>query len=241
LVRAAGLRMPKRGFSAMHSLFMQRLRLRLRGLEPRPASGSVRHDVLRHIDVCLLVGKGLSMLEPLHGAEFQTRALRLSLETGDPKRVALALGLEAAFQSVAGYRVRRRVDRLLEHSERLSCNLDDTHLSAYLRFLRGVTHYLRGEWRTALDHCRRAEALFRERCVNVWWEVDQSASYAIWNLCYLGELGEAAARVQPLLNEASERGDRLLVNQLLTGITVLIPLSQGVDPEQVRRDLVAGV
>jgi len=241
LVRAVGLRMPKRGVYAVLSLLMQRLRLRLGGLAFRPAKQPARENVLRQIDVCLVVGKGLAMLEPIRGAEFQTRALRLSLETGDPKRVALGLGLGAAFEAVAGHRARRRVDGLLDQSERLASGLDDVRLSAYLRFLRGVTHYLRGEWRISLEHCRQAESWFRERCVNVWWEIDQSASYMIWNLCYLGQLGEAATLVRPLLKEAGERGDRLLTSQLLTGITVLVPLSQGGDPEQVRRDLVSGV
>jgi hypothetical protein len=44
-----------------------------------------------------------------------------------------------------------------------------------------------------------------------------------------------------LLEEAGERGDRHLISQLLTGMNVLIPLSQNQDPEQVRHELVTRV
>lgn len=242
LVRAVGLRMPKRGAHAVMSLFLQRLRLWLRGIGYRGrARRQARETTLRQIDVCLVVGKGLSMIEPIRGAEFQTRALRLALGTGDPKRLAIALALEAPLEAASGLKARRRVDRLLEQSELLTTELNDVQLFAYSRFLRGAAHYLFGELSASLSDCREAESLFRERCINVWWEIDQSASYAIWNLCYLGRLGEAATRVRPLLKEASERGDRLLMSQLLTGITVLVPLSQNDDPEQVRQELLSGV
>jgi hypothetical protein len=241
LVQEVGLRMPPQGSSAVVSLLAERIRLRVRGLTYRQPKNVPSDYALRQIDVCLLVGKGLGMIEPIRGALFQSRALRLSLATGDRKRVALALGLEAAFESAEGSKTRHRVNRLLDGAEHLASELDDVRLSAYLRFLRGVTHYLRGEWSLALRHCRAAELLFRERCVNVWWEIDQSVSYGVWTQCYLGHLGEAAMRVRPLLEEARERGDRLLVSQLLTGITVLVPLSQDEHPEDVRARLVSGV
>lgn len=241
LVRAVGLHMPKEGAFAVISLLRQRLRLWWRGLRYRRAKGPVGEASLNRIDVCLLVGKGLGMIDPIRGAEFQTRALRLALETGDGRRVAIALATEAALEGTAGDRARQRVDRLLDQSEKLGAELQDIRISAYARFMRGVTHYLRGEWRTALTHCVRAESLFRERCVNVWWEIDQSTSFALWSLCYLGHLGEAAERVPALLTEARGRGDRILVSQLLTGHTVLVRLSQDEEPQRVRDDLISGV
>jgi hypothetical protein len=66
-------------------------------------------------------------------------------------------------------------------------------------------------------------------------------SFICWNLSYLGLLGEASAYLRPALKEAGERGDRLLISQLLSGMNVLIPLSQSEDPEQVRDDLVRKV
>jgi tetratricopeptide (TPR) repeat protein len=241
LVQAVGLRMPRRGTSALTSLFVERVRLRARGLGYRRPRGSSREEILRQIDVCLVVGKGLAMIEPIRVMEFQSRALRLALTAGDPKRVSIALALEAAFEGSAGHAAKKRVDRLLDESERLASDLEDVRISAYSRLMRGVAHYLRCEWSAALRHCRQAESLFREGCLNVWWEIDQSVSFVCWSLSYLGSLGEAATYLRPLLKEAGERGDRLLTSQLLTGMNVLIPLSQNEDPEQVRNELVTKV
>jgi tetratricopeptide (TPR) repeat protein len=241
LVRAVGVRLPERGASALASLLFERLRLRVRALPYRHPVGAAREEMLRQVDVCLVVGKGLAMIEPLRAMEFQSRALRLALTSGDPKRIAIGLALEAAFEGADGHTARRRVDKLLGESEKLATDLQDVRISAYTRFIRGSVHYLRGEWEVSLRHCREAESQFREQCVNVWWEIDQAVSFVCWNLSYQGRFGEAAAYVRPLLKEAAERGDRHLIGQLLTGMNVLIPLSQNQDAEQVRHELVTRV
>jgi serine/threonine protein kinase len=241
LVRAVGLPMPKQGLRAVVALQVERLRLWARGLRRIPAPRDVPAEELRRLDVCLTVGRGLSMIEPIRGAKFQTRACRLALASGDRKRIALTLALEAALEATAGYRARHRVARLLQRSDQLSAHLDDVRISAHTRLLRGVTQYLQGEWTAALDCCTEAEVLLRERCRNAWWEIDQSASFAMWTLNHLGRIGEAARRRGPLLKEASERGDRLFRSQIMTGNNVLVPLSQGEDPERVRAELVDAV
>ena len=207
-------------------------------LATAPADGAVRDQ---RFEVCLLVGRGLSMIEPIRGAEFQTRACRLAIRSGDPTRVAIAFGLEAALEAAAGSRARSRVEQLLDRSQWLAMQIDDPHVLANTRLMRGATHYLRGEWLETLRHCPEAEALFRERCVNVWWEIDRCVSFAMWTLGQLGRLGEAAARRPLLLKEAAERGDRILRSQLLTGNNVLTPLSQREDPVQIREELMAAV
>jgi tetratricopeptide (TPR) repeat protein len=241
LVQAVGVRLPERGASALASLLFERFRLRAHAFPFRRPVGAAREAMLRQVDVCLVVGKGLAMIEPLRAMEFQSRALRLALTSGDPKRISIGLALEAAFEGSAGHTATRRVNRLIGESEKLAADLKDVRISAYTRFIRGSVHYLRGEWLDSLRHCREAESLFRERCVNVWWEIDQSVSFVCWNLSYLGRFGEAAAYIRPLLKEAGERADRHLISQLLTGMNVLIPLSQNQEPEQVRHELVTRV
>lgn len=241
LVRSVGLRMPRRGASALLSMLVERFRLRARRLAYRPRRRPARNEILRRIDVCQVVGRGLAMTEPFRGMEFQSRALRLALDVGDPQRVAMALSFEAAFEGCDGHPARKRVERLLNESERLAAELHDPRITGHIRFTRGVTHYLRSEFNASLVHCRAAESILRDGCINVWWEIDQAVSFTCWNLSYLGQLGEASAYLRPALKEAGERGDRLLISQLLTGMNVLIPLSQNEDPEQVRRELVTRV
>ena len=71
---------PRRAF---WSLVGQRLRLRLRGLgyRPREASAVPAAD-LRTLDVCLSAALGLSMVDPIQGAYFQSRSLLLALRLG---------------------------------------------------------------------------------------------------------------------------------------------------------------
>ena len=206
LLRGVGLTMPRQGAPAVVALALQRLLLRTSALWPITASSPLSEAAARRLDVCLVVGRGLSMIEPIRGAGFQTRACRMALRTGQPRRVAVALSLEAALEAAAGHKPRSEWTGLLDRSEQLAQQLDDLPILAYSRFLRGVTHYLRADWNTSLKYCREAETLLRERCINVWWEVDQSASFGIWNLCYLGQIAEAAVRLAPLLKEAERPG-----------------------------------
>ena len=241
LVKAVGLRMPKRGVHAIASLAWQRLLLRIGGVVRRRSAPATDPERDQQFEVCLLVGRGLSMLEPIRGAEFQTRACRLAIRSGHPTREALAFALEAPLEAAAGYRATSRVEQLLDRSERLAAQLDDAQLLANARLMRGAAHYLRAEWLDALRYCSEAEVLLRERCVNVWWEIDRCVSFAMWTLGQLGRLGEAAVRRPLLLKEAAERGDRILRSQLMTGNNVLAPLSQRENPVQIREELMTAV
>ena len=63
----------------------------------------------------------------------------------------------------------------------------------------------------------------------------------MWTLNYMGQLAETARRRGPLLKEAGEQGDRIFRSQIMTGNNVLVPLSQGDDPERVRAELIEAV
>ena len=57
----------------------------------------------------------------------------------------------------------------------------------------------------------RAEAIFRERCTGVIWELDTARIFGLWSLFYLGRLAELNERCTVLFQEARERGDRYMV------------------------------
>src|SRR5439155_14928156 len=81
----------------------QRVLLRLRGLRYtlRPAE-QVPADLLARLDVCDTAAVGLTMVDTIQGAYFQSRSLRLALEAGEPRRLARALALEGGHESIGG-------------------------------------------------------------------------------------------------------------------------------------------
>ena len=81
--------------------------------QKRDESQITAMDVTR-IDLCWSAVAGLSMSEPIRGADFQTRGLLLALRAGEPLRIARALAMEAGHRATAGARPRRGSRLLLE-------------------------------------------------------------------------------------------------------------------------------
>ena len=71
----------------------------------------------------------------------------------------------------------------------------------------GVAAYYECRFREARAKSEEAEALFRERCTGVAWEINTAVAYSLGSLLYLGEAGELSRRVPLRLEEARERGD----------------------------------
>ena len=94
---------------ALGSLLSRRLWLRLRGLGyKRRDPTQVATEVLTRIDILRSVATGLSMIDVIHGADFNTRHLLAALRAGEPHRVARALAVESAHSSTGGGKTQTR-------------------------------------------------------------------------------------------------------------------------------------
>jgi tetratricopeptide (TPR) repeat protein len=207
-----GLSLPRTPRRALLRLLLSRARLRLRGLKYRERSpAQVPDNKLQLIDISRSVAVGISVVDVIRGADYQTRSLLLALEAGEPLRIALALGWEAVHVACQGRPAWRRTERLVGAAGALADRLGHPHALGMASLSAGAAEFLIGRYGSALELLNRAESIFRERCTGVIWELDTARIFGLWSLFYLGRLGELGERCQEIFQEARERGDRYMV------------------------------
>jgi serine/threonine protein kinase len=206
-----GLSLPRTPRRAFWRLLTSRARLRLRGLKfGERAEAQVPREKLELIDIYRSVAVGISIVDVIRGADYQTRSLLLALDAGEPLRIALALGWEAVHVACEGRPSWRRTERLVAAAGGLAESLGHPHALGMAGLASGAAEFLIGRYRPGLEWLNRAEAIFRNRCTGVIWELDTTRIFCLWSLFYLGRLTELAARCHEMFQEARDRGDRYL-------------------------------
>jgi hypothetical protein len=233
VLKAVGTSLARTPWRALASMLLRRAELRLRGLRfvERPAS-AIPPDKLQSIDVAWSVVMGLSIIDPIRGADFQTRSLLLALKSGEPSRVARALALEAGHLASTGDQ-RRAVD-VLAQAGRIATG--DAYGRAIVQLAESSVAYFDQRWPESLAAAREALARFRQECTGVTWEIDTSTAFCLWSLTNMGEIAELGRTCPGLLREARERGDRYLETNLSTQIMTLVRLAADA-PDLARTDL----
>jgi tetratricopeptide (TPR) repeat protein len=237
VLKAIGMKMPDTPRRAMGQLLLRRLQIRFRGLTFRPRDVRlIPTETLTRIDTCWSAFTGLSIIDPTRGAYFQIRGLLLALDAGEPYRIARALSAEAAHVSTAGGPGRKRTAYLLKVAEAVAQQVAQPHALGMVSLAKGIAAYLEGCWKRARSLCAQAEAVFRDRCTGVTWELDTAHTFSLWSLTYMGEVAELARQRSALLKEAQERGDRYAITNLSTYIMAVIRLAAD-DPEGAEKEL----
>ena len=204
---ALGMRLRPSRWGRFFALLVRRAQLRLRGLRFTPrAADEIAGDDLMRIDVCLSVSMGLSMVDPLRAADYQTRALLLALSVGERRRITQLLIYEAALLAARGVSGHRRTARILALVESLANELRSPQLEGFAGSLRCAQAYLRGDYVAALALSEEAESIYRTRCIGIVWELDTLHTFQIWSLHYLGRWAEMGRRIQVYEAEALARG-----------------------------------
>jgi hypothetical protein len=205
---AVGLRLCATPRTALWSLVWQRLRLRLRGLSFRPREEKeVSAADLRTLDVCLSAAIGLSMVDPIQGAYFQSRSVLLALRAGEIGRLARALAMEAAHESIGGTHNRRRANVLLRTADDLARRDGRPYPRAMVALTRGIAAALEGDWPAGQRLCDEAEAALRDCGAGAAWELGTAQRFALWPLMFMGEVMEIARRLPGQIKEARARDD----------------------------------
>ncbi len=215
VLRAVGWRLAPTPRRALLALLTRRARLWLRGLRFRECpADQLSAGELTRLDICWSVTRGLSAADVIRGADFQTRNLLLSLDAGEPYRVARALALEAAHVAGAGAPTRQRTAKLLDSAAALAQRIEDPHALGLVSLAAGMAAYLEGRWQRALERARHAESLFRDHCTGVWWELDTVQAIGLYSQFFLGEIAELVQRMPVIRKEARERGDLYALGNL---------------------------
>jgi serine/threonine protein kinase len=236
VLAAIGTRLPTTPRRALVSLLWHRLRLRLRGLgyhERNP--DQIPREALSTVDVSAAIATGLSVVDNVRGADFQTRNLLVALRHGEPRRIARALAIEAGHSAISAGRTWPRTQRLLAAAAELAARLGDPYLAALHQVVSGMAALLAGRWRESLRLSDDAEAALRA-CTGVAWEMDSAQLFAVDSLWLLGRLRELARRAPVLLAEAHARGDLYATINLRTGSASLLPLLDD-QPAEARRHI----
>jgi len=224
---AVGMRIPKTPGRALLSLLVRRAQRRLRGLRfERRSADQVPRETLERIDACWTASIGFGMADLVRGNDFQTRHLLLALRAGEPYRVAKALAVETGFLATVGAPGLAQTTRLLDAARAVAEETQHPHALGLAVLFDGYRAFLVGRWRECVAVMDRAEAIFRERCTGVAWEINNARLLAAWSLGYSGALETLARRLPVYVQEASDRGDLFATANLRNGLPNLVWVGQ---------------
>jgi hypothetical protein len=217
--RGVGLRLPETPRGALASLVWNRFKLGLRGTRWKPRdAGELRPRDLQLLELHQSVATGLSAVDYIRGADFNTRGLLLALKSGQPRQVARSLLLEAALRAAEGARRRPVVARLLAEATRIAEAENADYLRTHVLGITGVCDYLTGHFAEAVHNLAIAEKAFRERHAGTFWEVNNLRLFLLMSLRYLGRMTELAERFDRYRSEAERRGDRWMQAAMARGM-----------------------
>jgi len=216
VLSALDMEMPTTTRGALASLLYHRARVRLRGFGWRPRTEhQLTREQLARIDLCWAVSAGLANVDPIRGADFQTRQLRLALDAGEPTRVIRALGAEAGYLALRGGAKVKRTAELVRMTRDLAQRIGDPQGLALAAFVDGCAAFLQGRWRDGVRLAREAEQMLRrDGSGGMSWETDTARFVQLWSAFYCGETALMFERVPELAREAEARGDVYAVTNL---------------------------
>lgn len=207
VLEALGVRLPKTGAGALATQAIASVTLRSKGLsfEPRPETECSREDLLR-VDTLHTVASGIGFIDPIFGAEVQTRHLLAALKVGEPIRAARAIALSAGYAGAEGGKSRDRAEELRREARKLAEVVADERLRAFETMTEGFIEYLSGEWVKARRLLEVAEQDLQNHAVGSTWELASTRFILNASLYYMGDLKALIHRVTAALDDADLRG-----------------------------------
>jgi hypothetical protein len=194
----------------------RRLRLGWRGLGFVPRTPrEIDADTLLRLDTCWAAGTGLGLVDVINACDFFAQHLHMSLDAGEPSRIARGIALESSARS-ADWTFRKGARRLAAMSTTLAQRVGTPQALATDLLADSVSATAAGQWRRARSSSEQALKILHDQCVGVTWEINIAQNVLIWALMYLGEYGDVSRRVPALLADARRRGNLYLATEICT-------------------------
>ena len=219
-----GIWIPSQRWLTIASLVWHRFRIAARRVEldeEPPPTAAVQATI--KLDVYWSLVVGFATIDVARFIEFHARHLLLALQSGDRDRAAMSLATEAA-QRASRLGANPVVDRLLAKAERWSTNSTHPQAVGLIAVMKAFSLLLVGAWQNAEEQAERNEALLRERCTGVAWELSTNELVRITAISQLGrwsKLGNPFKRIEQI-EEAAKRLDAHAVQALSTGFVTCL-------------------
>ncbi len=233
LLAEIGITAPATPRGALLSLLRHRLLLRLRGFrfKERHRTEIADAEILR-LDVLQIASKGLSVVDTIRGADFQTRQLLLALRSGSRTHIAHAMSLEATYHGTRGNLPRSM--QMFKRAREMAGDQLDPYMLGLLVGGEGIAEYFSGNAPRALEMLVEAEATMR-RVPGASWEVASMKLFFFFAGRVIGDYVRMRERYRQYLVEAQQRGDRY-VESTMRRVCVPMWLADD-DPAEAAREL----
>jgi serine/threonine protein kinase len=231
------LRVAASPWRALVSSLWRRALIRARGLRSRPRPDpAIPAEALERIDICWAGAMGLGPIDHIRGGDFQARQLALSLRAGEPHRLVRALAHETVYVAHRGSRSRAATERILATTLALAERVGAPGPLSRAYIAAGTAALMQGRWKAGMELHEKAEALLREHCTGMDYELHIAQNHGLVCQWVLGDLKGVAARLSSYLQAAREKADLLMTTNLRTSVAPHLHLAQD-DPGRARMEV----
>jgi len=229
-----GMKMPIRPWLALVSLLIRRSLIRMRGLGSRLRQASeIAPEELDRIDICWAGAMGLGPIDHIRGGAFQARGLALALRAGEPFRMVRALAHETIYVAHRGSRSQAATQRVLAATQALAEQLGEPGPLGRALIAAGTAGIMQGRWKAAMELHEQAEAILRDHCSGMDYELHISQHHGLASHWILGNVREVAARLPVAIQTAWDKADLLALTNLRTSIAPYLCLARD-EPDLAR-------
>jgi serine/threonine protein kinase/tetratricopeptide (TPR) repeat protein len=239
VLKAVGLSAPGSVLSAVFWLIVYRVRVTLASrsgfrFEPREP-GAVPQLERARVDSVFSAAMGFAIINVILGTSMTARSLLLALRFGDRFQVMRSAILEASQYAAVGGKPKKVERALVAFAQRLAEEEGTVSSLGFFDGNLGVSVYLRGEWRKALEMLDASVARAQMHDHSAGW-LSNAKVFGCWALNFLGEHRELAQRHAAIVAEAEQRGDMYTSVQLRDGSLAILWLVAD-DPDGARRHI----